>query len=46
MAGDTAYAILAGQARNFLSKSRIRVIETASGLFLIAGGLWLALRGR
>jgi threonine/homoserine/homoserine lactone efflux protein len=44
--GDGAYAFAAGRAGQLLSRSRIRVIETASGLFLMAGGIWLALRGR
>jgi hypothetical protein len=29
-----------------LSKSRVRAIEWVSGLCLIGGGVWLALRGR
>ncbi len=44
--GDTAYAILAGRAGAWLSRSRVRAIEIVSGLFLSAGGVWLALRGR
>jgi homoserine/homoserine lactone efflux protein len=43
---DSAYALLAGRAGAWLSRSRIRVIEVASGTCLAAGGLWLALRGR
>jgi homoserine/homoserine lactone efflux protein len=40
---DTAYAVLSGRARTFLSPSRARTVSRASGLFLIGGGLWLAL---
>lgn len=43
---DGLYAIAAGRAGAWLSKTRIRAIETTSGLFLIGGGVWLALRGR
>lgn len=46
LAGDTAYALLAGRARAWLSRSRIRSLEIASGCFLMAGGVWMALRGR
>lgn len=44
--GDTLYAVMAGGAGAWLSRSRVRGIEIASGLCLTAGGLWLALRGR
>ncbi len=44
--GDTFYALLAGRAGAWLSRSRVRAIEVVSGLFLSAGGVWLALRGR
>lgn len=44
--GDTLYALLAGRAGAWLSRSRIRSVEIASGCFLLAGGLWMALRGR
>ena len=44
--GDTAYALLAGKAGAFLSRSRIRALEIASGCFLLGGGVWMALRGR
>lgn len=44
--GDTAYALLAGSAGSFLSRSRIRAIEIVSGTLLLGGGLWMALRGR
>ena len=45
-AGDTAYALLAGKAGTWLSRSRIRAIEIVSGACLTAGGVWMALRGR
>jgi len=45
-ASDTVYALAAGQAGSLLTRSRIRVVEVASGLFLTAGGAWMALRGR
>ncbi|WP_373503506.1 LysE family translocator [Aestuariivirga sp.] len=44
--GDTAYALMAGKAGSFLSRSRIRALEIASGCFLMGGGIWMALRGR
>lgn len=44
--GDTAYALLAGKAGAFLSRSRIRALEIVSGCFLLGGGIWMALRGR
>jgi homoserine/homoserine lactone efflux protein len=40
---DSAYAVLAGRARYFLSAQRARWLSRASGLFLIGGGAWLAL---
>jgi homoserine/homoserine lactone efflux protein len=44
--GDTVYALLAGRAGAWLSRSRIRAIEIASGLCLSLGGVWLALKSR
>ncbi len=44
--GDTLYALLAGRAGNWLSRTRVRSIEVVSGLCLIGGGVWMALRGR
>lgn len=44
--GDVAYALMAGKAGAFLSRSRIRAIEIVSGCFLLGGGIWMALRGR
>jgi homoserine/homoserine lactone efflux protein len=43
---DGLYAVAAGRAGVWLSKSRVRAVEIASGLFLIAGGVWLALKAR
>ena len=40
---DSAYAILAGNARAVLSQRRAQLISRASGLCLIGGGVWLAL---
>ncbi|HMT13917.1 MAG TPA: LysE family translocator [Aestuariivirga sp.] len=44
--GDSLYALGADKAGRFLSHSRIRTLEVVSGLFLVGGGLWLALRGK
>ncbi len=44
--GDTLYALMAGKAGKWLSRSRIRAIEIVSGICLTAGGVWMALRGR
>ncbi len=43
---DSLYAFAAGNAGSWLSKSRVRFLEVSSGLCLIGGGLWMALRGR
>jgi len=43
---DSAYAFAAGNAGSWLSHSRVRFVEVSSGLCLIGGGIWLALRGR
>jgi len=43
---DSIYAFAAGSAGAWLSRTRIRPIEMVSGLCLIGGGAWLALRGR
>jgi homoserine/homoserine lactone efflux protein len=42
---DSVYAVLAGGAGEWLSRSRIRGIEIASGLCLAGGGLWMVARG-
>ncbi len=44
--GDTLYAVMAGKAGSWLSRSRLRALEIASGCFLMGGGIWMALRGR
>lgn len=44
--GDFAYALMAGRAGAFLSRSRIRTLEIVSGCFLLGGGMWMAVRGR
>jgi threonine/homoserine/homoserine lactone efflux protein len=44
--GDTLYALMAGKAGAWLSRSRIRTLEIVSGCFLLGGGIWMALRGR
>ena len=44
--GDILYALMAGKAGAWLSRSRIRALEIASGCFLLGGGIWMALRGR
>jgi threonine/homoserine/homoserine lactone efflux protein len=43
---DSLYAFAAGNAGSFLSNSRVRFVEVSSGLCLIGGGVWMALRGR
>lgn len=43
---DSIYAIAAGKLGKWLSQSRVRAVETISGLCLIAGGFWLALKAR
>jgi homoserine/homoserine lactone efflux protein len=40
---DGGYALLAGGARNLMSKSRVRLISRIGGLCLIGGGAWLAM---
>lgn len=43
---DAIYAIVAGRARGLLSAARVRFVSRASGLLLMAGGVWLALQKR
>lgn len=43
---DASYALLAGKAGAWMSRSRIRVVEVLSGLCLTGAGLWMALKGR
>ena len=40
---DAIYAILAGRARAVLSAHRARLLSRVSGVFMIGGGVWLAL---
>ena len=40
---DSAYAVVAGQARALMPPKRVRLVSRLSGGFLIGGGLWLAL---
>lgn len=40
---DGSYAILTGRARVFLTRARVRMISKLSGIFLVGGGVWLAL---
>lgn len=40
---DAVYALLAGRARAVLSAQRARLLSRVSGLFMIGGGVWLAL---
>jgi homoserine/homoserine lactone efflux protein len=42
---DSLYALAAGQAGVWMTRSRIRAVEIISGIFLTAGGAWMALRG-
>jgi len=39
---DCLYAVLAGGAGSFLTKTRVRLVERVSGVFLVCGGIWLA----
>jgi threonine/homoserine/homoserine lactone efflux protein len=43
---DSLYALAAGRAGALLANSRVRAVEIVSGLFLIAGGIWLAFKAR
>ena len=43
---DSGYALAAGKARDWLSRSRVRFVECFSGICMIAGGVWLALARR
>ena len=44
--GDTTYALLAGRAGAWLSRSRIRGIEIISGCCLVGGAAWMVLKGK
>jgi threonine/homoserine/homoserine lactone efflux protein len=39
---DGGYAVLSGRARALLSQRRVLLTQKIGGLFMIAGGLWLA----
>lgn len=41
---DCVYAFTAGKVGSLLSKRNVRAVEIGGGSFMIAGGLWLALR--
>jgi len=43
---DSLYALAAGRAGAWMTRSRIRAVEIMSGIFLTAGGAWMVLRGR
>ena len=43
---DGAYALVAGSAGGWLTRRNVRMLEIASGTFLVGGGIWLALLGR
>ena len=43
---DILYAILAGQARGWLSATRLRLMNRVSGAILMVGAVWLALQRR
>jgi homoserine/homoserine lactone efflux protein len=43
---DSIWALAAGSAGAWLTRSRIRVVEIVSGTCLIGGGVWMALKGR
>lgn len=40
---DGAYALITGRTGALLSRSRVRLLNRVSGVFLIGGGAWLAL---
>jgi threonine/homoserine/homoserine lactone efflux protein len=43
LVSDGAYAVLTGRAGTWLSRRRVRIVSRVSALFLIGGGVWLAL---
>ena len=44
--GDGFYAMVAGRAGAFLTRSKVRAAEIVGGVLLIGGGLWLGLSRR
>jgi threonine/homoserine/homoserine lactone efflux protein len=40
---DGTYAVLSGGAGAFLTRQRVKLVSRVSGLFLIGGGIWLAM---
>lgn len=46
LVSDGAYAVLTGRAGALLSRRRARLVARVSGLFLVGGGIWLALTRR
>lgn len=39
---DTSYALLAGSARTWFTRGRMRLADGVSGCLLVCGGIWLA----
>lgn len=39
---DSAYAVLAGTARAWITQKRVSLADSVTGVLLICGGLWLA----
>lgn len=46
MTTDTIWAIVVGRAGSALSRKRVQLVSRVSGLFLVGGGIWLALSKR
>ena len=46
LVSDGAYALLTGRAGVLLSRRRVRLVSRLSGVFLVGGGIWLALTRR
>ncbi|HEX4928892.1 MAG TPA: LysE family translocator [Burkholderiales bacterium] len=43
LVSDGAYAVLTGRAGLLMKKSRVRLVSRLGGVFLVGGGIWLAL---
>ncbi len=43
---DSCYALLAGRAGHWLSPRNVRAVEIGAGLFLVVGGVTMAVAGR